>query len=421
VNHAVVTEHLADYLEGDLALDLRALVDAHLDGCEICSQEVREMQQTIRLLRTLPEPETPPLIAANVMRRIRAGETTPSVFERISRALGGALEPSFVLPASALAVAALVVFVVQEGGSLRGAFERSAGSAAGSADSEPALAATAANGSGLSQFGRGDSLDAESRGIDAGELEREFGAPVAEERMAMPAPSAGQFAQAERPLAAATDRLEQVASADAAHAASDSASVSLETDASEPVQNASEDSRWAARSQEAARPRARSGDRGIFGDPALAQGFATTVSGPGNGEPSLRGVEGRSARMGASLPLTLTRSGRAGAGLQSDESAGGEDPRDVWLARALEEPVQFARYIAGHNLAEQEIWVERLAERAAARGLLGEVVTALRAAGDEKAGWLAEDFAAEGAAQEAGAAPAAEDSPNGAREPESID
>ena len=41
MNHAVVTEHLADYLEGDLALDLRALVDAHLDGCPECALEVR--------------------------------------------------------------------------------------------------------------------------------------------------------------------------------------------------------------------------------------------------------------------------------------------------------------------------------------------------------------------------------------------
>ena len=64
MNHAVVTEHLADYLEGDLALDLRALVDAHLDGCPECALEVREMQQTIRLLRALPEPEPPPMIAA---------------------------------------------------------------------------------------------------------------------------------------------------------------------------------------------------------------------------------------------------------------------------------------------------------------------------------------------------------------------
>ena len=37
----------------------------------------------------------------------------------------------------------------------------------------------------------------------------------------------------------------------------------------------------------------------------------------------------------------------------------------------------------------------RLSERARSRGLLNELVDALRAAGDEKAGWLADDFAAE--------------------------
>ncbi|MEE8167024.1 MAG: anti-sigma factor, partial [Myxococcota bacterium] len=114
MNHADVKHHLADYLEGDLPLDERARVDAHLDGCPECAQEVNEMLQTIRLLHLLPEPETPPMIAANVMRRIRAGETEPGWFERIGRALGSVLEPSFVLPASAIAVAALVVMVVQE-------------------------------------------------------------------------------------------------------------------------------------------------------------------------------------------------------------------------------------------------------------------------------------------------------------------
>ena len=104
MKHADVKKHLADYLEGDLALDHRALVDAHLDKCESCSTEVKEMLQTIRLLRTLPEPELPPMIAANVMRRIRAGESRPGLLQRMSRAVYSILEPSFVLPASAIAV-----------------------------------------------------------------------------------------------------------------------------------------------------------------------------------------------------------------------------------------------------------------------------------------------------------------------------
>ncbi|NNL67400.1 MAG: hypothetical protein HKP30_14220, partial [Myxococcales bacterium] len=116
MNHADVKKKLADYLEGDLCLEERAVVDAHLDACAPCASEVEELEQTIRLLRGLPEPETPPMIAANVMRRIRAGETRPSFFERMRQGVFAVLEPSFVLPASAVAAAALVVVIVQDPG-----------------------------------------------------------------------------------------------------------------------------------------------------------------------------------------------------------------------------------------------------------------------------------------------------------------
>lgn len=133
------------------------------------------------------------------------------------------------------------------------------------------------------------------------------------------------------------------------------------------------------------------GEGSYFGDPVLAQGFASEVSGPAASVPSNR----VSDEFGTAAPLALSRRVRAdGQGLGID-GAGGEDPRDLWLARALEHPADFARYIAGHNLAEQELWVERLSERAQARGLLGELVDALRGAGDAKASWLAADFAAE--------------------------
>jgi putative heme degradation protein len=70
------------------------------------------------------------------------------------------------------------------------------------------------------------------------------------------------------------------------------------------------------------------------------------------------------------------------------------DPRDEWLALAVEDPSGFARYIAGQNLAEQELWAARLSERAEARGLLGEFIQALRESGDPTAVWVANDFSA---------------------------
>ncbi len=38
---------LGDYLEGDLELDQRARVDGHLDECEECAREARELRQTV--------------------------------------------------------------------------------------------------------------------------------------------------------------------------------------------------------------------------------------------------------------------------------------------------------------------------------------------------------------------------------------
>lgn len=75
--------------------------------------------------------------------------------------------------------------------------------------------------------------------------------------------------------------------------------------------------------------------------------------------------------------------------------AGREDPRDAWIALGLDRPADFARFLAGKSLAEQELWVERLADRAEARGLLDELVQALEATPSEVAGLLAADFVAE--------------------------
>ncbi len=397
MNHAVVTENLADYLEGDLALDLRALVDAHLDGCSTCATEVREMQQTIRLLQALPEPEPPAMIAANVMRRIRAGETQPSLFQRIERGLGSILEPSFVLPSAAMAIAAIAIFVIQG---------REPVAVVTGTDPEPAARRA------------GESLAANSAasaiGLSSQEEERSFGASAARE--AVISPVAPQSVVARSPVPApARDSVEpgrpdsarEVVRVDATLAArnpSERLDGRSATSASEPVEMQGAAGR-AARSPWDERQRvaiaaapARPGAGGsIFGAPVLAQGFAPSSPTAA----SNRGSGALSNTVSTAVPTALSRpvagEARRVTGKNSGsriEDSGGEDPRDAWLARALEDPVDFAHYIARPNLAEQELWVARLAERANARGLLDEVIDALRNAGDEKAGWLAEDFSA---------------------------
>jgi hypothetical protein len=84
--------------------------------------------------------------------------------------------------------------------------------------------------------------------------------------------------------------------------------------------------------------------------------------------------------------------------------SGGAEVRDQWLAAGLDSPVEFARFLTAKSLAEQELWVERLAARASDRGLLSELLATLDATGDETARLLAEDFRAATKGREQGSA-----------------
>ncbi|MCA9511315.1 MAG: zf-HC2 domain-containing protein [Myxococcales bacterium] len=105
MNHADVRSRLPEYLEGDLSLDRRALVDAHLDGCDSCTAELDELRTTIHLLRSLPDVEPPPQLVADVMRRIRLGEATPSLVERFREFASELFAPGVAIPAGAMVIA----------------------------------------------------------------------------------------------------------------------------------------------------------------------------------------------------------------------------------------------------------------------------------------------------------------------------
>ena len=326
MTHRDVKKHLADYLEGDLGLAERALVDAHLDRCEDCAREVLEMQQTIRLLQMMPEPETPPMIAANVMRRIRSGESEPGFLNAWIRRITSVFEPSFVLPASAVAAAALVVAVLPH-----------------------------SNAPELSALWSADQSD---------------GAPAA--RIAQPI-----VPEAQRARGFLEDRTGRSSLRTRMAGTMTPPNVAI------------------------------SGAEGIFADPLLVPTLSSSpgaersrVARPGRGvlmPPPANGVPDR-------WPMGGLVSGLGGARVVSQSLAprstgrsasSGEDPRDAWLARGLDRPIEFARFLGEKTLAEQELWVSRLADRAESRGLLDELVLALMASGDDAAAWLAKDFSAE--------------------------
>ena len=368
VNHADVQKNLTDYLEGDLALEDRAIVDAHLDQCHVCSLEVEGMLQTIRLLRTLPDPEIPPMIAANVMRRIRAGESRLGFFARMGKAVGSVLEPTFVLPASAIAVAALVVTVTQGpstnffGQDERGTARISSNGQQPAAAALPLLASPSASTIG-SPLGHNA-----SPGHNASQ--RRNALRVSDARQSQPELRRIRI----RVDGSGVERLSMSRSSPVAPPAV--------VFVSAPAFTSDVPEAWADQFS-----------RVMYGTPAS---LAVDRVGRGGMLASASRFGGASEGLVQSVALTpATSQGQ----ILAELDRGNADPRDAWLALGFGDPVEFAKFIAGRNLAEQELWAARLSDRAASRGLMDDLLRALRDSGDSTASWIADDFAAQAASR----------------------
>jgi hypothetical protein len=110
MKHGEVRDRLGSYLEGDLPLQQRALVDAHLDSCLNCAQELKELRGTIGLLRGLPDVPPPVGLSARVMARIQAGEAQPTFGVRALDGLDLLLHPRPLALVAAAGAAALLLW-----------------------------------------------------------------------------------------------------------------------------------------------------------------------------------------------------------------------------------------------------------------------------------------------------------------------
>ena len=100
MNHSDIQDHMADYLEGHLLLEKRALFDAHLDDCEACMSEIRDVQRTVNLLKSLPEPDMPEGFSDSVMRLVREADARPHWLQSLTEALGMLSRPRILVPVS---------------------------------------------------------------------------------------------------------------------------------------------------------------------------------------------------------------------------------------------------------------------------------------------------------------------------------
>jgi len=81
-------------------------------------------------------------------------------------------------------------------------------------------------------------------------------------------------------------------------------------------------------------------------------------------------------------------------GITAEAKASDPRSRDDWLAILEASPREFAARLSVLTLAEQELWIDRLARHATEQGSLDRIVERLRTAGGEEGRLLADDFSA---------------------------
>jgi hypothetical protein len=117
-NNNIHGEHviglISSYIDNALDADDRERVRAHIDACEVCAAEYRELRATQQMLRAMPV-QVPPRVFTLTEGMVRArSEARPSW---LSRMLGRALAPRLAT-GSVLAFALLLVMLVSDLGVL---------------------------------------------------------------------------------------------------------------------------------------------------------------------------------------------------------------------------------------------------------------------------------------------------------------
>ncbi|MFP5503524.1 MAG: anti-sigma factor family protein, partial [Candidatus Sericytochromatia bacterium] len=69
---AATEERLSDYLDGALAPEERAQVDAHLEGCEHCRQDLEELRFVVEMLHKVPQEDVPEGLSARIHEALAA-------------------------------------------------------------------------------------------------------------------------------------------------------------------------------------------------------------------------------------------------------------------------------------------------------------------------------------------------------------
>jgi hypothetical protein len=104
MEHNDIRHKLSDYLDGSLSAEEKTEIEAHLKTCPLCSDALRELQKTVKHIRSVEEADPPAWITQKIMARVRTeSEQRKGFFSRLFLPL------SVKLPIEAVALVFLAV------------------------------------------------------------------------------------------------------------------------------------------------------------------------------------------------------------------------------------------------------------------------------------------------------------------------
>ena len=73
-----MADHLSDYLDGDLAASLTALIDAHRGECPPCEAFIRTLARSVEVVRAQPREPLSPALRNRLLEALRQARSRPS-------------------------------------------------------------------------------------------------------------------------------------------------------------------------------------------------------------------------------------------------------------------------------------------------------------------------------------------------------
>jgi len=138
MNRHLSTEKLSSYLDGEIGPSQAERIEEHLGSCPACRAQLASMERLVAGLRRVERPVPPPVLAAEVRRRIAAASAPQGFWRRLQLLLSDFSQQPALRTSAAMGLAILFsVYLLAHG--VKSAPDAAPEAAAAALDPEPVV------------------------------------------------------------------------------------------------------------------------------------------------------------------------------------------------------------------------------------------------------------------------------------------